>query len=155
MSGGLDSALEQSASVPDSFLQTLGRPQREDSVVVGVCVCVCVCVHAVTQLCLTLVTVWTAHEVPLSMGFSRQEHWSGLPFLLQGIFPTQGFNPHALQWQATLYPCATWGAHCWGGGVTTGTLGLVLVTVGFIHLDTINIWSQIQFFFFLLLSFVF
>ena len=43
MSGGLDSALEQSASVPDSFLQTLGRPQREDSVVVGVCVCVCVC----------------------------------------------------------------------------------------------------------------
>ena len=42
MSGGLDSALEQSASMPDSFLQTLGRPQGEDSVVVGVCVCVCV-----------------------------------------------------------------------------------------------------------------
>ena len=32
------------ASVPDFSLQTLGRPQREDSVVVGVCVCVCVCV---------------------------------------------------------------------------------------------------------------
>ena len=27
------------------------------------------------------VTPWTvAHQVPLSMGFSRQEYWSGLPF---------------------------------------------------------------------------
>ena len=35
----------------------------------------------VTQSCLTLVTPWTvAHKVPLSMGFSRQEYWSGLPF---------------------------------------------------------------------------
>ena len=24
-----------------------------------------------------------AHQAPLSLGFSRQEHWSGLPFLLQ------------------------------------------------------------------------
>ena len=28
-----------------------------------------------------------------SMEFPRQEYWSGLPFLLQGIFPTQGLNP--------------------------------------------------------------
>ena len=29
----------------------------------------------------TLVTPWTvAHQVPLPMGFSRQEYWSGLPF---------------------------------------------------------------------------
>ena len=27
------------------------------------------------------------------MGFSRQEYWSGVPCLLQGIFPTQGSNP--------------------------------------------------------------
>ena len=35
----------------------------------------------VTKSCLTLfVTLWTvACSVPLSMGFSRQEHWSGLP----------------------------------------------------------------------------
>ena len=32
----------------------------------------------------------------LSMGFSRQEYSSGLPCLLQGIFPTQGLNPHLL-----------------------------------------------------------
>ena len=36
----------------------------------------------VTQSCLTLVTPWTvARKVPLSMGFSRQEFWSGLPIL--------------------------------------------------------------------------
>ena len=34
-----------------------------------------------TQSCPTLVTPWTvARQAPLSMGFSRQEHWSGLPF---------------------------------------------------------------------------
>ena len=41
------------------------------------------------------VKLWTvAHWAPLSMGFSRQEYWSGLYALLQGIFPTQGSNPH-------------------------------------------------------------
>ena len=35
----------------------------------------------VTQSCPTLATPWTvARQVPLSMGFSRQEYWSGLPF---------------------------------------------------------------------------
>ena len=28
-----------------------------------------------------------ACQAPLSMGFSRQEYWSGLPFLLQGLSP--------------------------------------------------------------------
>ena len=38
-------------------------------------------------------TPWTvARQAPLSMGFPRQECWSGLP-CLQGIFPTQGLNP--------------------------------------------------------------
>ena len=30
--------------------------------------------------------------------FPRQEYWSGLPFLLQRIFPTQGLNLHLLNW---------------------------------------------------------
>ena len=39
-------------------------------------------------------TLWTvAREAPLSMGFSRQECWSGLPFPSPGIFPTQGSTP--------------------------------------------------------------
>ena len=46
----------------------------------------------VGQSCLTLATPWTvARQAPLSMGFSRQEYWSGQS-LLQGIFPTQGLN---------------------------------------------------------------
>ena len=36
---------------------------------------------SVTQACPTLVTPWTVvHQTPLSMGFSRQEYRSGLPF---------------------------------------------------------------------------
>ena len=38
-------------------------------------------VGLVTKLCPTLETPWTVdHQAPLSMGFSRQEYWSGLPF---------------------------------------------------------------------------
>ena len=47
-------------------------------------VCVCVCVCACTQLCLTLrpheLYVAIAHQSPLSIGFPKQEYWSGLPF---------------------------------------------------------------------------
>ena len=40
---------------------------------------------------------WTvAFQAPLSMGFPRQEDWSGCPALLQVIFPTQGFNRHLM-----------------------------------------------------------
>ena len=35
----------------------------------------------VAKLCLTLVTpITVAHQAPLSLGFPRQEYWSGLPF---------------------------------------------------------------------------
>ena len=35
----------------------------------------------VAKSCLTLVTPWTVTcQAPLSMGYSRQEYWSGLPF---------------------------------------------------------------------------
>ena len=40
------------------------------------------------------------------MGFSRQEYWSGCHFLLQGIFPTQGSNPHLLHWRTSSLPLA-------------------------------------------------
>ena len=43
------------------------------------------------------VTPWAeARWVPLSVGFPRQGHQSGLHFLLQGIFLTQGSNLHFL-----------------------------------------------------------
>ena len=39
-------------------------------------------------------TPWTvACQVPLSMGFPRQEHWSGLPFLSPAEIPDPGIEP--------------------------------------------------------------
>ena len=37
-----------------------------------------------------------AHEAPLSLGFSRQEHWSGLPFPASGDLPDPGIEPVSL-----------------------------------------------------------
>ena len=49
-------------------------------------------------------TPWTVtRQAPLSTGFSRQEYWGGLHFLLQGIFPTQGLNPGLLHCRQMLY----------------------------------------------------
>ena len=57
---------------------------------------------------------WTvACQALLSMGFSRQEYWSGLPILLWGIFPTQGWNPSLLRllhWQAGSLPLSHLGS---------------------------------------------
>ena len=39
-------------------------------------------------------TPWTlAHQAPLSMGFSRQEYWSGLPFPVPGDLHDTGIEP--------------------------------------------------------------
>ena len=39
-------------------------------------------------------TLWTvAHQAPLSMGFSRQDYWSGLPFPSPGDLPDPGIEP--------------------------------------------------------------
>ena len=47
---------------------------------------------------------WTvACQAPLPRGFSRQEYWSGLHFLLQGIFPTQESNTGLLHYRQILY----------------------------------------------------
>ena len=43
-----------------------------------------------------------SHQAPLSMGFSRQEYWSGLHSLLQGIFPIQGSKLGLLHYRQTL-----------------------------------------------------
>ena len=44
-----------------------------------------------------LAALWTgAHQVPLSLGFPRQEHWSGLPFPPPGDLPNPGIKPTSL-----------------------------------------------------------
>ena len=68
----------------------------------------CTCVlsrFSHVQLFATPCTI--AHQAPLPMGFSKQEYWSGLPRLIQGIFPTQGSNPCLsclLHWQVGSLP---------------------------------------------------
>ena len=45
------------------------------------------------QLCLTLCDPWTvAHQAPLSILFSRQEYWSGLPCRPLGNLPNPGIE---------------------------------------------------------------
>ena len=45
------------------------------------------------------VTVWTiAHQAPLSMGFSRQEYWSELPFPPPENLSNPGIKPVLLHW---------------------------------------------------------
>ena len=53
-------------------------------------------------------TPWTvAHQAPLSMGFSRQEYWSGLPFFSPGELPDTGIEPGSPALQANSLPLAT------------------------------------------------
>ena len=51
------------------------------------------------------VTPWTvARQAPLSMGFSRQEYWRGLPFLSPGDPPDPGIEPGSPALQADSLP---------------------------------------------------
>ena len=59
----------------------------------------------VTKSCLTLVTPWTVvFQAPLSMGFSRQEYWSGLPFPFPGDLLDPEIKPGSPALQADSLP---------------------------------------------------
>ena len=46
----------------------------------------------------SLLSPWTvARQAPLSMGFSRQEYWGGLPFPTPGDLPDPGIEPLSLE----------------------------------------------------------
>ena len=68
--------------------------------------CVCMLSHiSHVQLFATLWAV--AHQAPLSMGFSRQEYWSGLTCPSPGDLPDLGIEPwilHLLPWEAGSLP---------------------------------------------------
>ena len=50
-------------------------------------------------------TPWMAtYQAPRSMGFSRQEYWSGLPFASPGDFPNPGIEPRSLALQTDALP---------------------------------------------------
>ena len=51
----------------------------------------CVCAQSLSRV--RLFDPWTVTcQAPLSVGFSRQEYWSGLPFLLPGDLPDPGIQ---------------------------------------------------------------
>ena len=56
------------------------------------------CMHSQSLSCVHLfVPLWTvALQPPLPMGFSRQEYWSGLPWLPAGDLPDPGIKPTSL-----------------------------------------------------------
>ena len=59
----------------------------------------------VVKLSLTPTTPWTVGcRAPLSMGFSRQEYWSGLPFPSPGDRPDPGIEPRSPGLQADSLP---------------------------------------------------
>ena len=81
----------------------------------SVCVCVCVCVCIKLLSVWLFATLWTvAHQATPSMGCTRQEYWSGLPFLSPGYLPNPGIKPMSLMSPALaggfFTPSTTWEA---------------------------------------------
>ena len=77
-SGSQSTVLGTTAAAPGDFM----------------CVCVCVCdVCDVVSNSSSPHGLYVAHQVPLSMGFSRQEYWSGLPFPPLGDLSGPGMEP--------------------------------------------------------------
>ena len=53
----------------------------------------------------SLATPWTVGcQAALSMGFPRQQYWSGLPFLSPGTLSDLGVKPVSSAWQADSLP---------------------------------------------------
>ena len=64
----------------------------------------------VAKSCPTLATPWTvACQAPPSIGFSRQEYWSGLPFPSPGDLPNPGIEPRSPALQADSLLTELWG----------------------------------------------
>ena len=67
------------------------------------------------QSCLTVFPWTRGHQASLSMEFSRQEYWSGLPFPSPGVFLTQGLNQGSPALQVDSLPSELSGKPMWKG----------------------------------------
>ena len=66
-------------------------------------------------------TPWTvARQAPLSMEFSRQEYWSGLPSPSPGALPDPGIEPGPPAWQADCLLAKPLGFYCEAHGIFQG-----------------------------------
>ena len=70
-------------------LSSLGAENTICNIYVYVCVCVQVSACSVVSLC---DPIDCSPQAPLSMGFSRQEHWSGFPFPPPGDLSNPGLH---------------------------------------------------------------
>ena len=74
--------------------KSMRQTQHHESATLRVCVYAC----WVSSVVFDSATPWTvAHQAPLSMGFSRQEYWSGLPCPPPGDLPDPGIKPASLE----------------------------------------------------------
>ena len=82
--------------ITNSMFSECSDPKfKSSNFIIMICVCVCALSHfRCVQLFATLWTV--AQQAPLSMGFSRQEYWSGLSCLPPGDLPNPGSETMSL-----------------------------------------------------------
>ena len=101
-------------------------------------------------------TPWTvAYQVPLSMGFSRQEYWSGLPFPSPGDRPDPGIKPRspALEvdallseppgksfWQYWVFVASRLSSSCREWGCSLAAMHRLLLVVASLAVDG-GIWG--------------
>ena len=97
---GCTVAPDPSSGLQSSFSSTKADSLHPDVQILCVtfnCLGIYVRVCPVAQLCLTLCDPWTvAYQALLSMEFSRQEYWSGLPFPPPGHLPNPRIEPTSL-----------------------------------------------------------
>ena len=67
------------------------------------------CCCLVAKSCPTLVTPWTTHQAPLSMGLLRRECWSELPFPSPGDLPSLRIEPIFPPLPVDSLPLSHWG----------------------------------------------
>ena len=105
----------------------------DNTILTGEVIAHCLSLSLVANSCLTLATPWA----PLSLGFSRQEYWSGLPLSSFGDLPNLGIEPGSPKLQADSLPPELWGkllARCgficlWSHWVFVAVRGLSLDAV--------------------------
>ena len=120
--GPLPAALSSTCPYRAPYLPACGptpAPRAELQGPVSSCPCLipstwssvgCTCVLNLCHVQL-LATPWTvAPQAPLSMGFCRQESWSGLPFPSPGDLPDPGIEPVSLVLQAGSLPLSLQGS---------------------------------------------
>ena len=89
-------------------------------------------------------TLWTtAHKAPLSMGFSRQEQWSGLPCCPPGDLPGSVTEPTSFvlclpRWQAGSLPLAPPGKPCFS------LITLLFSGIIYVRLERGNPWTLVR-----------